>query len=232
MASSHVGDPVEPLLDLGDSRRIRVERAGEATQVARDLAEPNDELAQLRGGGLELGRQALEWCDRPLRRGGERACAVAVVGVERGEGGLRAFAKLRHVPDTLALGSKLVLLAGREALAVLDERLELVEPSALGVGAALQLLDPMRGCLDTAPRVARLGASASLLGADERVEQIELVRRPGEPALGELPRQREQPFGRRHDVLSGDAPPPGIRAGPSFGRDAARDDEAGLTLGT
>ena len=95
----------------------------------------------------------------------------------------------------------------------------------------LQLFETSRRGLQRAPGLARLGPPSPLLGADERVEELQLVRLTGEPPLRELARQREQALGRRDDVLPRDASPPRVRAGATVGRDAAGDDEARLVLG-
>ena len=73
-------------------------------------------------------------------------------------------------------------------------------------------------------------ATGLLVGADERVEQVALVRWAGETALGELPREREQPIGRGDEILARDAPAPGEGARAAVGAHPARDDEARLVV--
>ena len=142
MTPLRIRDPVEPLLHLRDAGGVGVERVGEPTDVAPDLAQADDEVAQLAGRGLELGREPLERRERPLGGRGERAGALPVVRLDRRHGGLGALAELGDVPHPLAFGAERVLLARLEPVGVLDERLELGEPRPLGVGAALELVEP------------------------------------------------------------------------------------------
>ena len=85
---------------------------------------------------------------------------------------------------------------------------------------------------ELAPGDPRFGAQLQLVVADERVEHIELVRRPAEPALLELSRHRDQPLPGCGEVLAGRAAPPGIRASPPVREDPAGDEQPFLVLGT
>ena len=134
------------------------------------------------------------------------------------------------MPDALPLGPQALLLPGLEPLGVLDERGELVQPRALRVGAALQLLETARRRLQRAPGVAGLGPAEALVGADERVQELQLVGRAREPALRELSGEDEQPVGRGDEVLAGDAAAPGECPRPPVRGDAAGDDEPGLVV--
>ena len=141
MAPLRVRDPVEPLLDLRHPGGIGVERVGEASHVAPDLAQADDEVAQLAGRGLELGREALERRKRALGSSGEGAGAVPVVRLDRRHGGLGTLAELGDVPHPLAFRAERLLLARLEPLGVLDQQSELGEPLALGVCAALEVVE-------------------------------------------------------------------------------------------
>ena len=63
--------------------RVCVERLREPADVARDLTETDDEVAQLRDGRLELRGQPFERRQSMLGRRGERPGAVAVVRIDR-----------------------------------------------------------------------------------------------------------------------------------------------------
>ena len=231
MAAAERGDPVETLFDLGDARWIGFERVREAMHVARDVAEADDEIAELRGGGLELRRDPLERRQRPFRRGGQRTGAVAVVRVECGDRRRGALTELRDVAGALALRSQRLLLPRREALGVLHQRLELDEPSALGIGPPLELVHASRSGLKRPPCLTRLRPPESLVWPRERVEEVELVRGPCEAALRELAGEHEEALGAGDDVLPRDASAPGVRARATIRRHAARHDETGLVVG-
>ena len=230
MPTTHVGDPVQPLLHRADPRRIGVQGVREPVQVARHLTEAKGEVAQLGRRRPELRREPLERRERPLGRRGERACAFALVGVDRGNGSRRALAELGDVPEPLALGPERVLLPGGEVIGVLHERLELGEPRTLGIGSAFELLDAALGRLERPPRIACVAPAGTLVRPDERVEEVELVRRSRETALCELPREDEQALGRCDDVLAGDAPAPRVSARAPVRRHAAGDDEPRLVV--
>ena len=108
---------------------------------------------------------------------------------------------------------------------------ELGEPLALGVGAALEVVESPCGRGERAPGVPGLAATHALVGPDEGVEQVELVGRAREPPLRELPGERQQPVGGGHEVVAGDAATPGVRPGAPVGGDAPGDHEAGLVVG-
>ena len=110
-------------------------------------------------------------------------------------------------------------------------RAELRETLPLGVRAALDLLQPPVCGDERAPRVPRLGSPGELVVSGERVEQVELVRRPSQPPLRELAGQREQPLRTGDHVLARDAPPPRVRARAAVGCHASRDDQTRLVVG-
>ena len=231
MAPLRVRDPVEPLLDLRHPGGIGVERVGEASHVAPDLAQADDEVAQLAGRGLELGREALERRKRTLGSSGEGAGAVPVVRLDRRHGGLGTLAELGDVSHPLAFRAERLLLARLEPLGVLDQQSELGEPLPLGVCAALEVVESPCGGGERAPGVPGLAATHALVGPDEGVEQVELVGRAREPPLRELPGECQQPVGGGHEVVAGDAATPGVRPGAPVGGDAPGDHEAGLVVG-
>ncbi|MCZ7587667.1 MAG: hypothetical protein M5U27_02140 [Gaiella sp.] len=143
---------------------------------------------------------------------------------------MRPLTELGDVPVPLSLRAERVLLAAHQTPGVLDEEGELVQARPLVVGSTLELLDSPRGRGERVPCLARLVAAKTLLGAGEGVEQVELVRRPREPPLRELARERKQPLGRGDEVVPGDAPAPRIGARAAVRRHAAGDDEPGLVL--
>jgi hypothetical protein len=75
------------------------------------------------------------------------------------------------------------------------------------------------------PRLPRLLPAAQLLSAAVGVEDVELVPRPREPALLELPGHRKQPLAGERDVVARGRASPGVRARSSVREDASREDE-------
>ena len=132
--------------------------------------------------------------------------------------------------EPLALCAERVLLARHETLGVLDQRSELLEPGAFRARPLLELDHTAGRRRESPPRVTRLGTTQPLRGPGECVQEIELMRRPREPPLGELPRQGEEPVGRGHQILPRDGSAPRVRARPAVAAHAARDDEAGLAV--
>jgi hypothetical protein len=161
---------------------------------------------------------------------GERPGAVALVGIDGRGGRLGAVAELRDVAEALALGAKRVLLARLQPVRVLDQRLELVQPRALGDGPVLQLLDAPPGRDEVAPRLPGVLPPDPLRRPGERVEQVELVRRPRQPPLRELAREREQPVGRGDEVVARHAAPPRVGPRAPVDADTPGDDEPRLVL--
>ena len=131
----------------------------------------------------------------------------------------------------LPLGAQRVLAARLEALRRLDERGQLAQTRLLGRRSARQLVVPLPGGAELAPREPRLAAAAQLLLAAVGVEHVELVRGPGEPPLLELAGHRDQPLGGGGEVLARDGAAPRVGARAAVGEDAAREHEAGLVLG-
>ena len=83
---------------------------------------------------------------------------------------------------------------------------------------------------ELAPRRSCVASALQLLGTAERVENVELEGRPREPALLELAGHRDQPLGRRRDVLARHGPTPRIGTRASVPEDTTRDHEPGLVL--
>ena len=107
---------------------------------------------------------------------------------------------------------------------------KLCQARPLAVGALFELLDTPGRRGKRAPRIPRFRPACALLGADERVEQLELVARTRKPPLSELAGEREQPVRGGDEVVAGDAPAPGVSAGATVAIHAARDDEPGLVV--
>ena len=130
----------------------------------------------------------------------------------------------------LSLGAKRVLPAGLEALGRLDERRQLAQALLLRRGSPGQLVVPLPGDAELAPRKPRLTAAPKLVLAAVRVEHVELVRGPGEPPLLELAGHRDQPLGGGREILAGDGAAPRVGTRAPVGEHPPRDDEAGLVL--
>ena len=189
------------------------------------------EVTQLVARAGELRREPLERRDRALGAPGEGGGSVAVV---RGDGlgrGTRSLRELRHVTQPLALRAQLVLRRRLESLRRLDKCGELGQPRLLGSRIARELVVPPARCGELPPCGAGLAAPAQLVFAAERVEDVQLVRGPREPALLELPGHRQQLLGCGGEVLARHRATPGVGAGPPVREDAPREDEAGLVLG-
>src|SRR5207253_3053149 len=102
-------------------------------------------------------------------------------------------------PQPLRESAQLVLTPGLESRRILDERAQLPEPrldrrrvtGTLVIGASRsEKIAPRASCL-----------AHELLRARERVDNGELVCRPREPPLLELPAHREQPLPDRRDIF-------------------------------
>ena len=78
--------------------------------------------------------------------------------------------------------------------------------------------------------VACVGPAAELLLAAEAVEHLELVGRPREAPLLELPRHREHALDGGGDVLPRGGPAPGVGARAAVAEDAARDEQRVLVF--
>ena len=95
------------------------------------------------------------------------------------------------MPKPFTLSAQRILGVGRQALRVLDDGAQLGEPRLLGLRAPAQLLVSAAGDPELPPRSAQLGTQSPLFLTDEPIEDVELVRPPGEPTLLELARHRD-----------------------------------------
>ena len=130
----------------------------------------------------------------------------------------------------LTLGEQRRLGVLGQTVRVLDEGLQLREPRLLGRLVASQVVVPTPSRPELPPGGAQLHPQPQLLLADERVEDVELVRGPREPALLELARHRDQPLRRCGQILPRSAPAPRVGARPAVREHAPRQDEPLLVL--
>ena len=230
-APLRVGDSLELLLDLLDAIWIGLERDEEAAQVGSHLVEPQGQIAELVSRARELRRQTLERGDRTLGGACERCRSFAVLGRDRLRRSHCRLDELGEMAQAISFGAKRFLRLRLKAVGRLDERPKLGETRLLRCRVARQLVVPAARRRERAPGHAELPAPALLLLAGIRVEHVELVRGPRQPALLELAGHRKQALGRRGQVFAGDRASPRIRARSSVREDAAREDEAGLVLG-
>ena len=209
---------------------LGLEREQERLQLARRLAQAQLDIAQLASCARELRRQVLERRDGALGGGGEAGGAASLLGGKRlGRLG-RALRELGHVPQSLALLEQRGLRPGLQPVGVLGKCAQLREPR-LGRGCVpRQLLVPAARGLERAPRRARGIPAGQLLGADERVQYLELIRGPRQPALLELAGHRDEPLAERRQLLARHRAAPGIGARPSLGGDPAGQHQTILVL--
>jgi hypothetical protein len=185
-----IGDPLEPGLDLFEPVRLCVERVQEASKLERRFPQAQLGVAQVARGAAELGRDLADTRQGTLRPAHERRGALAVLGCQRVRRLGSGLRELGHMPEPLALSPERVLAVRLEPIGVLDEGLQLREPRRLLRGACAQLLVAPAGRAEGTPGRPQLGPHPELVVTDERVEDVELVRGPGEPALLELARHR------------------------------------------
>jgi hypothetical protein len=134
------------------------------------------------------------------------------------------------VAHSFAFCAEPLLVVRLQALRVLDERAQLGDSSLgrrlarLELGVAAPRLERLP------PRHARVSAPCSLLVADKRIQNVELVGGACKPSLLELPRHSDRPFGDHGEILTCRASSPRVGAGPSVGEDPAGQHEAVLAL--
>ena len=151
-AAPQVGEPLELALDLLEPVGLGLEREQERPQLARRLAQPQLDIAQLASRARELGREVLERRDRALRSGRQAGGALALLGSERLGRRCRALRRARsRAAGARAPSSSDVLGLGLEAVGVLGERAQLREPRLGRGGVARQLVVPAAGGLQRAP---------------------------------------------------------------------------------
>src|SRR5437588_1087572 len=132
----------------------------------------------------------------------------------------------------LALGAELLLPAPVHAIGVLAERTHLGEPRLGERRVRCQLVVAALRSLQVAPRSSGSRPAGELLLTAETVEHLELVGRPREPALLELPRHRDDALDDSRDVFARSRTPPGVGARPAVGEDTPSRDERVLVLGS
>ncbi len=230
-AALRLGDPVELGLELLESAGLGLEGSEESAKVRRRFAQAKLDVPQLVAGGLELGRDLLERRDCSLGETDEAARSLAVVRRERGRRRLGGGCEVGDVTDPLAVGAETLLVGRLHPFGVLDKRPKLGEPRLCERGVRGQLVVAAPRRLEVAPRPTRRGTARELLVATETVEHLELVRRPREAPLLELPRHRDHALDRRGDVLACGGSPPRVRARAPVREDAAGDDERFLVFG-
>ena len=175
----------------------------------------------------ELGRERFERSDRALGARGERRSALALLGRQRLRGRGRPVDELFERGGSrsrsraqLGLGSRL------EPLGVLDERPQLGEPFRRR--AALAAVSSCRFRAAASSRHAVAARARRGVVAGECVEQVELVRRPCEPALLELAGHRDRLLGGRRHVLARRRAAPGVGARAAVREDPPREHETRL----
>ena len=133
--------------------------------------------------------------------------------------------------EPLTFLTQAILGSHLEPFGVLDESVKLCQASLgrrraagnLVIGAARRgLLPPGHACF---------AAQVPLLVADEGVQRVQLVGRPRQPALFELPRHRQQTLACGGQILASGASPPGVRARASVGEHPPGQHQTVLTLG-
>ena len=227
-----VGDAIELRFELLEPSGLRLERGQEAAQLTRRLPQAQLGVPQLVAGTRELRRQRLDRRKRALCVCNEPGRTVALVGSERVGRCRGSFCELGDVPKPLALCAQRLLRVGLEARRVFHECTELRKACLRGDRARLKLVVPSPRGKELAPGDPRFGAQLQLVVADERVEHIELVRGPAEPALLELPRHRDQPLPGCGEVPRGPRRAPRHTRGPPVREDPAGDEQPFLVLGT
>src|SRR5205823_9548737 len=110
----------------------------------------------------------------------------ALVRVDRLRGPCGRVDELCGVPHALTLPPEGILQLGRHPVRVLDEGAQLDEPRLCVRCAEAQLVQAATGLDELAPGPVQIAAAPELLLAGERVEDVQLVRGAGEPALLEL----------------------------------------------
>ena len=133
--------------------------------------------------------------------------------------------------ETLTLAAEIGFVLGIEAGRVFDERPQLGQSVLCRRRAVVQLVEVAAGGRQLAPGQARFGAAAELRLAAERIEDVQLVGGPREPALFELTGHGDQPFAGGSQILTSSTAPPGVGTGPSVREHAPGDDQSFLALG-
>ena len=202
-------------------------------QLRRRLAQAQLDVAQLVAGALRARARAARAARPHARRAPTRPAAPSPSsGASASAAAAAASASSATCRSRSRSARSALLVARLEALGVLDERAQLGEAR---LARARRSRSAPRG--GAAPRASsRQAARASarrreLLLAAEPVEHLELVRRPREAPLLELPRHRDHALDRGGDVLARGRAAPGVRARAPVAEDAPRDEQRVLVLG-
>ena len=230
-APLRLGDPIELGLDLLEPVGLGLERVQESPQLESRLAQAQLGVTELAGRLSELG------CDRPhggqgsLRPSCKPRGTFALLGGKRLHRFVRRLGELVHVPEPFPLAAQRILGVRGEAFGVLDERPQLGQPSLL-VGSPLpELVMALAGSAQLAPGGPELDSEPELLLAGKRIEDIQLVGRPGQAALLELAGHRDQPLASSSEILARRASAPRVRARAPVGEHAPCEHKPFLALG-
>ena len=219
-------------LDRLEALRLGLERRDEPVQVAADLAQP-----QRRRRGAPLPAASSSGAIARAARAHARAAATSAAAPSPSSGAIARRPPPRRPRRARRRD------AGARARRAARSSSSASMPSVSSTSAS-QLRDAARpphrrrararrGADAPPPALARRYAprgGAELLGAAERVEDVELVRRAREPPLLELAGHRDQSLRRRREILARDRPAPRVRPRSPVGEDAAREHEPGLVL--
>ena len=207
-----VGDPLELGLDLLEPVGLGLERVEEPPQLERRLAQAKLGVAQLvaprrraPGASRSTGASdALGCCGESRRaRHPRRARALPPRGRAASASSVTCRSRSRSARSDVLASPGSSPPCPRRARAA--RRAAPPRPPRRALSSSCR----RRAAPSSRQASAQLRAQPQLLLADERVEDVELVRRPREPALLELARHRDQPLGRGgHD-------PRARRSGPS-----------------
>ena len=227
-----VGDPLELGLDLLEPVGLGFERVEEPPQLERRLAQAQLGVSQLVGGPRELrarsrppppsARSARP--TRPRRLRPPRARAPAPPAPAASASSLTWRSRSRS-PRSASSAS-----GARPSVSSTSARSSASRASS----AAAPWLSSSwrRRAAPSSRQAARSSArSRSCSSPDERVEDVELVRGPGETALLELAGHRDQPLAGRGEILARRASAPRVRASAAVGEHAPGEHEPLLVLG-
>jgi hypothetical protein len=131
----------------------------------------------------------------------------------------------------LTLSAQALLRIGLEPFRSRKELTELGNVGGVPGCVADDLLVRAPGRDVCAPRTSELAPQAMLLVTNERVEDVELERRPSEAPLFELARHREEALHERSELLPRNAPAPRVCPRPAVDEDSTSRDETALALG-
>ncbi len=203
--------------------RLGLEGGQERPQRRRGLADADLGFAEVGRDLPQLGRERGHRLERTHRlpHSLRSARGLSPFGVERLGARGRGLGQLGHVAQPLAGGQESLLVAGLHSVRSGHELRKLLEPLRLPRRRAGYLFTGTARADQLPPGALKLPATAKLFLAHEGVEDVELVRRPGEAALLELARHGQEPLDESRQVLARHGPPPGVGAGAPVREDAA-----------